>query len=61
MIQTSEEYLDLVRNTFQKYYKSPLTEDQVKELAENILAFSKVIMEFYQKNKNCMVINLKFG
>ncbi|QQR93621.1 hypothetical protein IPJ91_00500 [bacterium] len=51
MIQVSEYYLELVRTIFQKYYKKPLTQEQIEQLAENILAFSKVIMEFYLKKQ----------
>lgn len=51
MFKPSEEYLELVRITFQKYYKDPLTQGKIEVLAENILTFSKVIMEFYLKKQ----------
>lgn len=51
MFKPSEEYLQLVRNTFQKYYNNPLTDEQVETLVERLLAFSKVVMDFYLKKQ----------
>ena len=51
MSRFSQEYLDLVRNIFEKRYKRLLTDEEVELFSDRLVNFGTAIQNFYKRKK----------
>jgi hypothetical protein len=46
----SKEFLEKTINTWQRYYQAPLTQEDAREIADNMIGLFSLLAELEQKN-----------